>query len=168
LVCCTPISCLQVRWPAAGNLLVPPLCGASDGAGNCYAHRPDFVSGAGGDSSVNTCGSAAINSSHIAAYTQCATRGSCEKFPGEEAMGVRVGDASSSMWRWRLYSWLCQMPCRTAGVGLMQFVAFAHVFKRCNHSHATALSAHRSPLAMSLDLLTPLHSVSAALCAACQ
>jgi hypothetical protein len=36
------------------------------------------------------CGSAAINSSHIAAYTQCSTRGGCEKFPGGKLQAARL------------------------------------------------------------------------------
>ncbi|WIA20451.1 hypothetical protein OEZ85_004860 [Tetradesmus obliquus] len=74
----------KVRWSSSGNLLVPPLCGADDGAGNCYAHKPDFISNGleSGSSGLNSCGSAVMNSSHIAAYTQCSTRGGCEKFPG--------------------------------------------------------------------------------------
>ncbi|KAF6250762.1 hypothetical protein COO60DRAFT_749723 [Scenedesmus sp. NREL 46B-D3] len=74
----------KVRWPTAGNLLVPPQCGVTDQAGNCYAHRPDFLPADGGSSSRgrNMCGSAAINSSHIAGYTQCSVQGGCTEFAG--------------------------------------------------------------------------------------
>ncbi|KAF6252125.1 hypothetical protein COO60DRAFT_1704421 [Scenedesmus sp. NREL 46B-D3] len=74
----------KVRWPTAGNLLVPAQCGVTDQAGNCYAHRPDFLPADGGSSSRgrNMCGSAAINSSHIAGYTQCSVQGGCTEFAG--------------------------------------------------------------------------------------
>jgi hypothetical protein len=70
---------LQVRRPAPGRLQVRPFCRMWDSANYCNQHQPDFL----GSSSDNSCGSATINSSHIAQYTQCTLGGgSCQTFKG--------------------------------------------------------------------------------------
>lgn len=75
-----PLLLLQVRRPAPGRLQVRPFCRMWDSANYCNQHQPDFL----GSGSDNTCGSALINSSHIAQYTQCTLGGgSCQTFKGE-------------------------------------------------------------------------------------
>lgn len=72
---------LQVRRPTPGRLLVKPFCRMWSSVYYCNLHQPDFLTG----SSDNTCGAATINSSHIAAYEQCAGGGfNCQKFQGEQ------------------------------------------------------------------------------------
>ncbi|WIA15148.1 hypothetical protein OEZ85_001835 [Tetradesmus obliquus] len=69
----------KVRRPAPGRLQVRPFCRMWDSANYCNQHQPDFL----GSGSDNTCGSALINSSHIAQYTQCTLGGgSCQTFKG--------------------------------------------------------------------------------------
>ncbi|KAF8060553.1 Invadolysin [Scenedesmus sp. PABB004] len=69
----------KVRRPVPGRLGVKPFCRMWDSANYCNQHQPDFLGG-GAD---NTCGSALINSSHIAKYTQCSLGGfSCDTYPG--------------------------------------------------------------------------------------